>query len=40
VKHLLRVLIATLLLLGTLSTTSLADGTTPAPTCGPGVRKC
>jgi len=40
VKHFLRVLIATLLLLGTLSTVSLADGTSPPPLCKPGVKTC
>jgi len=36
VKKIVRLLIAVMLLIGAVSTTSLADGGSPLPTCSPG----
>ena len=36
VKKIVRLLIAVMLLLGAVSTTSFADGGSPLPTCSPG----
>jgi len=36
VKKIVRLLIAVMLLVGAVSTTSLADGGSPMPTCSPG----
>ena len=35
-KKIVRLLIAVMLLIGAVSTTSLADGGSPLPTCSPG----